>query len=112
MIHRTDHPGHREAAGIVVGLFKDWSQFYKEFQLQFYGANRPDAKVSVVAPGPRAPRPGSPLTTTPRPGKRRPWCGLGRIDTRGPPEWDTGDRHGTSTSGAAARGGRGGAAGF
>ena len=75
MIHRTDHPGHREAAGIVVGLFKDWSRFYKEFQLQFDGANRLDAKVSVVAPGPRALRPGSPLTATPRPGKLRPWCG-------------------------------------
>ena len=28
------------------GLFKDRSQFYKDFALLFYGANRPDAKVS------------------------------------------------------------------
>ena len=27
------------------GLFKDRSQFYKDFALLFYGANRPDAKV-------------------------------------------------------------------
>ena len=28
------------------GLFQDRSQFYKEFAIQFYGANRPGAKVS------------------------------------------------------------------
>ena len=60
MIRGTDPLGHREAAGIVVGLFKDWSQFYKEFQLQFYGANRPDAKVSVVERGSQAQRSGPP----------------------------------------------------
>jgi non-heme chloroperoxidase len=28
------------------GLYKDRSQFYKDFALMFYGANRPGAKVS------------------------------------------------------------------
>ena len=60
MIHRTDHFGNREAAGIVVDLFKDWSQFCKEFAIQFYCASRSAAKVSVVAPGPQARPPGSP----------------------------------------------------
>jgi non-heme chloroperoxidase len=32
--------------GIRGSLVKDRSQFYKEFAVQFYGANRPDAKVS------------------------------------------------------------------
>ena len=31
MIHRTDHPGHREAAGIVVGLFWDRRDLHDEF---------------------------------------------------------------------------------
>jgi non-heme chloroperoxidase len=31
--------------GLRAGLFKDRSQFYKEFAVQFYGANRPGAKV-------------------------------------------------------------------
>ena len=31
---------------IRAGLFKDRSQFYKDMALQFYGANRPGAKVS------------------------------------------------------------------
>ena len=57
---RTAHLGHREAAGIVVDLFKDWSQFCKEFAIQFYCASRSAAKVSVVAPGPQARPPGSP----------------------------------------------------
>jgi hypothetical protein len=60
MIRRTDPLGHREAAGIVVDLFKDWSQFCKEWAIQFYCASRSAAKVSVVAPGPQARRPGSP----------------------------------------------------
>ena len=30
---RTAHLGHREAAGIVADLSKDWSQFYKEFAI-------------------------------------------------------------------------------
>ena len=33
MIRGTDHLGHREAAGIVADLSKDWSQFYKEFAI-------------------------------------------------------------------------------
>ena len=60
MIRGTDPLGHREAAGIVVDLFKDWSQFCKEFAIQFYCASRSAAKVSVVAPGPQARPPGSP----------------------------------------------------
>jgi non-heme chloroperoxidase len=32
--------------GLRSGLFKDRSQFYKDLALQFYGANRPGAKVS------------------------------------------------------------------
>ncbi|HEY7896766.1 MAG TPA: alpha/beta hydrolase [Gemmatimonadaceae bacterium] len=32
--------------GLRAGLFKDRAQFYKEFAFQFYGANRPGAKVS------------------------------------------------------------------
>src|SRR5947207_8825227 len=32
--------------GLRSGLYKDRSQFYKDFALMFYGANRPDAKVS------------------------------------------------------------------
>ena len=32
--------------GLRSGLFKDRSQFYKDFAVMFYGANRPDAKVS------------------------------------------------------------------
>ena len=33
MIRGTDPLGHREAAGIVADLSKDWSQFYKEFAI-------------------------------------------------------------------------------
>jgi non-heme chloroperoxidase len=32
--------------GLRKGLFNDRSQFYKDFAVMFYGANRPDAKVS------------------------------------------------------------------
>ena len=32
--------------GIRAGLLKDRSQFYKDLAIQFYGANRPGAKVS------------------------------------------------------------------
>jgi len=32
--------------GLRAGLARDRSQFYKEFAVQFYGANRPGAKVS------------------------------------------------------------------
>jgi non-heme chloroperoxidase len=32
--------------GLRAGLAKDRSQFYKDFAIQFYGANRPGAKVS------------------------------------------------------------------
>src|SRR5438477_6525116 len=32
--------------GLRSGLAKDRSQFYKDFAVMFYGANRPDAKVS------------------------------------------------------------------
>jgi non-heme chloroperoxidase len=32
--------------GIRAGLIADRSQFYKDLAIQFYGANRPDAKVS------------------------------------------------------------------
>ena len=32
--------------GLRASLFKDRSQFYKDFAIQFYGANRPGAKVS------------------------------------------------------------------
>jgi non-heme chloroperoxidase len=32
--------------GLRSSLFKDRSQFYKDFAVVFYGANRPDAKVS------------------------------------------------------------------
>jgi non-heme chloroperoxidase len=32
--------------GLRSGLYKDRSQFYKDFALMFYGANRPGAKVS------------------------------------------------------------------
>jgi non-heme chloroperoxidase len=32
--------------GLRSGLFNDRSQFYKDFAVMFYGANRPDAKVS------------------------------------------------------------------
>ena len=32
--------------GLRAGLLKDRSQFYKDLAIQFYGANRPDAKVS------------------------------------------------------------------
>src|SRR5262249_25181291 len=32
--------------GLRSGLFKDRSQFYKDFAVMFYGANRPSAKVS------------------------------------------------------------------
>ena len=32
--------------GLRSGLFKDRSQFYKDFAVMFYGANRPNAKVS------------------------------------------------------------------
>ena len=32
--------------GLRAGLVKDRSQFYRDLAIQFYGANRPDAKVS------------------------------------------------------------------
>jgi non-heme chloroperoxidase len=32
--------------GILAGLMADRSQFYKDLAIQFYGANRPGAKVS------------------------------------------------------------------
>jgi non-heme chloroperoxidase len=32
--------------GLRAGLFKDRSQFYKDFAIQFFGANRPGSKVS------------------------------------------------------------------
>ncbi|HKV52730.1 MAG TPA: alpha/beta hydrolase [Gemmatimonadaceae bacterium] len=32
--------------GLRAALFKDRAQFYKDFAIQFYGANRPGAKVS------------------------------------------------------------------
>jgi non-heme chloroperoxidase len=32
--------------GLRAGLVKDRSQFYKDLAMQFYGANRPGAKVS------------------------------------------------------------------
>jgi non-heme chloroperoxidase len=32
--------------GLRAGLFKDRSQFYRDLAIQFYGANRPGAKVS------------------------------------------------------------------
>jgi non-heme chloroperoxidase len=32
--------------GLRAGLAKDRSQFYKNFAIQFYGANRPGAEVS------------------------------------------------------------------
>ena len=32
--------------GLRAALFQDRSQFYQDFALQFYGANRPGAKVS------------------------------------------------------------------
>jgi non-heme chloroperoxidase len=32
--------------GIVAGLMADRSQFYRDLAMQFYGANRPGAKVS------------------------------------------------------------------
>src|SRR5687768_1052170 len=32
--------------GLRTGLVKDRSQFYKDLAIQFYGANRPGAKVS------------------------------------------------------------------
>ena len=32
--------------GLRAGLVKDRSQFYKDLAIQFYGANRPGAKVS------------------------------------------------------------------
>lgn len=32
--------------GLRAGLFKDRSQFYKDFAIQFFGANRPNSKVS------------------------------------------------------------------
>jgi non-heme chloroperoxidase len=32
--------------GILAGLMADRSQFYKDLAVQFYGANRPGAKVS------------------------------------------------------------------
>ena len=32
--------------GLRAGLFNDRSQFYRDFALQFYGANRPGSKVS------------------------------------------------------------------
>ncbi len=32
--------------GIRAGLARDRSQFYKDFAIQFYGANRPGAQVS------------------------------------------------------------------
>ena len=35
--------------GLRDGLYKDRSQFYKDFAIPFYGANRPGAKVSQGA---------------------------------------------------------------
>ncbi len=35
--------------GLRAGVFKDRSQFYKDFAIPFYGANRPGAKVSQGA---------------------------------------------------------------
>jgi non-heme chloroperoxidase len=32
--------------GLLAGMFADRSQFYRDLASQFYGANRPDAKVS------------------------------------------------------------------
>jgi hypothetical protein len=56
--------------GLRAGQFKDRSQFYTDLAIQFYGANRPGAKVPVVAPGPRAQRPGPiPHHDAPRLGK-------------------------------------------
>ena len=103
MIRGTDPLGHREAAGIVVDLFKDWSQFCKEFAIQFYGANpvrRQGLSRCAWTTGPAA-------RSTPKhsaPGRESAGRGAGLL------ERDTGDRHEPipNRTGAAARGGAAG----
>jgi hypothetical protein len=50
-----------ELDSLHAGLFNDPSEFYKDFAIQSYAADRPGATVSVVASGPRAQWPGPPI---------------------------------------------------
>ena len=54
---RTAHLGHREAAGIVADLSKDWSQFYKEFAISSMAraGRTPRSQSLRLARGPRGP---------------------------------------------------------
>jgi len=72
MIHRTDHFGHREAAGIVVGLFWDRCDLHDEFCAEAKG--RLDGTRFGIGAG---------RLTQPA-GKRRPRRGSSRMDTYGP----------------------------
>jgi non-heme chloroperoxidase len=44
--HESRGAPHEVFDGLLVGLVKDRSQFYKDLAMQFYGANRPGANVS------------------------------------------------------------------
>ena len=91
MIRGTDPLGHREAAGIVVDLFKDWSQFCKECAIQFYCASRSAAKGLSRCAWTAGPAARFALSTTQR-GRESLGCGAGRPNgDTGPPEWDAGD---------------------
>ena len=90
MIRGTDPLGRLEAAGIVVDLFKDWSQFCKEFAIQFRcRAGQLPRSQSLRLD--RRPADRFALSTAQR-GRESPGCGAGRPNRdTGPPEWDAGD---------------------
>jgi len=77
MIRGTDPLGHREAAGIVVDLFKDWSQFCKECAIQFYCASRSAGKGLSRCAWTAGPAARFALSTTKR-GRESLGCGAGR----------------------------------
>ena len=110
MIRGTGHLGHLEAAGIVVDLLKDWSQFYKEFASSSMARTGQAPRSQSLRLGHR---PSGPV----RPYARRTEAGRAPAVVRarpnrdtGRPEWDEGDRHvpSTTTGGATARGGAAG----
>ena len=72
---RTAHLGHREAAGIVADLSKDWSQFYKEFAISSMARAGRTPRSQSLRLDRRPGRPVRPKHNATRPGKPRLWCG-------------------------------------
>ena len=72
---RTAHLGHRETAGIVADLSKDWSQFYKEFAISSMARAGRTPRSQSLRLDHRPNGPVHPKHNASRPGKRRPWRG-------------------------------------